>query len=63
MDLTKEELAYSQQKNRVHIYNQAKRERLEMYGFPSWSSLESSDEAWIDYRYMQLCEQANITPW
>jgi hypothetical protein len=64
MDLTKEELAYSQQKNREHIWIQAKQERVVFKKEHSDSSLWNSfDEAWTDFRYIELCEKANITRW
>jgi hypothetical protein len=62
--MKQEEIAYSQQKNREHMYYQAQNER---HAFKDSNNDESpwdaSDTAWSDYRYMQLCEQANITPW
>ena len=62
--MTKEEIAYGVQKNREHIWNQAKQEckafKIEMKDFSKW---DGSDEAWTDYRYMELCEKSNITPW
>ena len=66
--LTQEQVAYGQQKNREHMYNQAKLERLEYkrlqertYGHKiAWSD---SDTAMVDARYEDLCKNANITPW
>jgi hypothetical protein len=62
--LTKEEIAYSQQKNREHMYYQAQNER---HAFKDTQNDESAwseaDTAWSDYRYMELCEKANIAPW
>jgi hypothetical protein len=66
--LTEDQIAYGQQKNREHMYNQAKSERLEyknlqkqIYGHViSWSEV---DTTMVDVRYEQLCKNVNITPW
>lgn len=61
MDRTKEELAYSRQKNREHIWNQVKGEYLEKYGTYDWLNMEC--EQWFDKRYESLCINSGITPW
>lgn len=64
MTLTKEELAYGQQKNREHIWKQAQEDRKEFkLAHGDSSQLDKMDVAWVDYRYMELCEIAKITPW
>lgn len=61
--------AYGQQKNREHIWDQAKSERLEYKKLRArvlgsngaiWSEL---DEDMTGVRYEQLCDHCNITPW
>jgi hypothetical protein len=54
-EATKEQIAYGQQKNREHIWNQAVNESIELIG--RWN------DSFIDQRYEYLCKQANITPW
>lgn len=67
--LTQEQIAYGQQKNREHIWNQAKLERMEYKALQSklykepikpWNDL---DEDMTGVRYKSLCENSNITPW
>ncbi len=61
--LNEQELEYSRQKNREHMYSQAIRERKEMNASLGDFSWEGSDELAVEYRYMQLCERANIKPY
>lgn len=61
MSLTTEQLAYSQQKNREYIWEQCRVEFKEKFGIFNPDSLV--DEDWLDNRYLELCSQANITPW
>ena len=56
--LTAEQLSYGQQKNREHMYRQAQDERREMKARHNDTSFwNESDEAWTDYRYMQICDE------
>ncbi len=62
--LSMQEIAYGQQKNREYIYSQAQDERKQLRkergDLYTWGRC---DEDWVDYRYMQLCENCNITAW
>lgn len=67
--LTQDQIAYGQQKNREHIWNQAKLERMEYKALQSkfykepikpWNDL---DEDMTCVRYESLCQNSNITPW
>ena len=64
MELTKEQLEYSQQKNREYIYREAKEKviafKFECKDFSKWND---RDETLVDDHYEYLCERANINPW
>lgn len=55
--------AYSQQKNREYIYFQATHERQELMLKEFRLDRTEEDQSWIDSRYEQLCQMANITAW
>ena len=59
MDLTKERLAYSQQKNREFIYQQAKEEIMGK----RQRSMSELEEIHVYERFKKLCKDANINPW
>ena len=52
------EFAYSQQKNREQIYEQARFEWIDIL-----NRMLSDKESWIDTRYEDVCKQANIAPY
>ena len=57
-------LAYGHQKNREHCWEQAKTERrLFKTEHHDFTPLNEMDVAWVDYRYMELCKNINITAW
>jgi len=67
--LTQDQIAYGQQKNREHCWNQAKQERIEYKKFIA-NALKKDIERWypwderaVEIRYEELCELAKITPW
>lgn len=66
--LTQQQLAYGQQKNREHIWQQAKAERREFkikLNELLGHSLEwtEHDKDMTGVRYEMLCRNSNITPW
>lgn len=64
MSLSLDQIAYGQQKNRENIYSHAINERGDLKAHTKdISSWNVFDDAWVDYRYMELCAQSNITPW
>lgn len=67
--LTKDQIAYGQQKNRNHAWEQAKAERVEYKRLVAklqnreigkWVQF---DEDMVCIRYKVLCDSANITAW
>jgi hypothetical protein len=60
--LTQQEIAYGQQKNREHIWSQCEIDFEEEHGLKS-KSWQDDDQDWLDNRYMELCDEAKITPW
>lgn len=59
MSLSAEQLAYSQQKNREFIYEQARKEIMGERG----RGMSELEEIYVYNRFKQLCKQANINPW
>jgi hypothetical protein len=59
--LTKEALAYGQQKNREYCWEQAKLEFKEIFGL--FDAENDNHDDWVSNRYLELCEKSNITPW
>lgn len=62
-NMNTDEIAYSQQKNREHIWRQVKEEinaTLRKEGGINWTQYEHDV---FEARYEFLCKQANITPW
>ena len=57
--MTPQELAYGQQKNREHIWQQVKDD----FKNAMETSKESLIDDLMDYRYLELCKSSNITPW
>lgn len=60
--LTQQEIAYGQQKNREHIWQQCKCEFVETYGIQPRDGCDL-DQFFLDSRYEYLCRQSNIQPW
>lgn len=66
--LSKDELAYGQQKNREYAWEQAKEEHR-IFRFKRAVVLgreipwDETDTDSVDCRYIELCKQSNITPW
>jgi len=60
--LTQDQIAYGQQKNREHIWQQCKSEFLEQNGEHAKSWCDHDQQVLSD-RYEYLCKQARIKPW
>lgn len=60
--LSQQELEYSQQKNREHIWTRCEADFKEVHGVfaKSWNDC---DMDWISDRFEYLCKQCNITAW
>lgn len=62
MSLSTEQLAYSQQKNREHIWEDAKRQ-FEKNNGVKYCSWRDEDSECLNLIYVSMCKKANITPW
>ena len=62
MKLNQSEIAYGQQKNREHIYNECKVWFHIVFGRNPKDN-DERDQAFLDTSYEIKCDLANITPW
>lgn len=62
MTLTIDQLAYGQQKNREHIWEQAK-QQFEINNGVKYSACRDEDSSCLNSIYEAMCKNVNITPW